>query len=79
MHALDGSGTATTDSRTKTIKLADLIANLSGIVDQDPRFAKKYLAEKTQLLEVLREGDGKLMRRVQDIIRHERSKLEEIS
>lgn len=40
-----------------TIKLADLIDNTSDIVKHDPKFARVYLAEKRELLEVLKYGD----------------------
>lgn len=35
------------------IKLADLISNTFSIVERDPEFAKIYLAEKRELLEVI--------------------------
>lgn len=73
--AIDRNHTAGTDSRTKTIKLADLIANLDGIVDQNARFARKYIAEKELLLAVLRDGHAKLVERVGEIIQWEREKL----
>ena len=73
--AIDRNHTAGTDSRTKTIKLADLIANLDGIVDQNARFARKYIAEKELLLAVLRDGHAKLVERVGEIIQLEREKL----
>jgi hypothetical protein len=41
----------------KTVKLADLIHNTQSITASDPDFAKAYLRETRQLLEVLREGD----------------------
>ncbi|MGG4591817.1 HD domain-containing protein [Pseudomonas aeruginosa] len=41
----------------KTIKLADLIANLPSIVQHDERFAKVYVQEVRALLKVLTEGD----------------------
>lgn len=44
----------------KTIKLADLIDNTRSITSCDPDFAKVYLREKRELLEVLREGDATL-------------------
>ena len=76
--AIDREHTAGTDSRTKTIKLADLIANLDGIVDQNPGFARKYLAEKEQLLTVLGDGHPDLVKRVGKIIQAERKKLTKI-
>lgn len=44
----------------QTIKCADLISNLSSIVQHDPIFAVGYLAEKRLLLEVLDEADPRL-------------------
>lgn len=73
--AMDRRNTSEKDARTKTIKLADLIDNLSGIVAEAPNFAKRYLAEKEQLLAVLKEGHQELWHRVQEIIKSERSKL----
>lgn len=77
--ALDRQHTAGTDSRTKTIKLADLIANLDGIVDQNAQFARKYLAEKELLLDVLGDGHPDLIKRVREIIQIERRKLSKIA
>lgn len=45
----------------KTIKLADLIDNTRSIVAHNPKFAKIYLAEKRDLLEVLGAGDRRLL------------------
>jgi len=42
----------------KSIKLADLIHNTQSIVKHDIGFAKIYLEEKTQLLKVLKDGNG---------------------
>lgn len=75
--AIDRKHTAGTDSRTKTIKLADLIANLDGIVQQNAGFARRYLAEKELLLEELGDGDAALVKRVRGIIQAEREKLTE--
>lgn len=73
--AMDREHTAGTDSRTKTIKLADLISNLDGIVEENSEFAKTYLVEKEQLLSVLGDGHRDLVKRVQAIIEAERQKL----
>ena len=51
----------------KTIKLADLLSNTRSIVERDPEFAKVYLSEKRQLLEVLRQGDSGLWQQAFDI------------
>jgi (p)ppGpp synthase/HD superfamily hydrolase len=77
--AIDREHTSGTDSRTKTTKLADLIANLNGIVDQNSGFARKYLAEKELLLTVLREGDPILIDRLEQIMCSERKQLAELT
>lgn len=41
----------------KSIKLADMIDNSTGIIQHDPAFAVKYMKEKSALLEVLKDGD----------------------
>lgn len=44
----------------QTIKLADLISNTGSIVARDPGFAKVYLREKAECLNVLQRGDQTL-------------------
>jgi len=44
----------------QTIKLADLIDNTSTITQHDPKFAKVYLKEKRDLLDVLAHGNSDL-------------------
>ena len=51
---------AQASAAAKTIKLADLIDNCRDICRNDPKFAKVYLAEMKELLEVLRDGDDRL-------------------
>jgi len=46
--------------KAKTIKLADLIHNSSCIMANDQNFAKVYMNEKRDLLEVLRGGNSTL-------------------
>jgi (p)ppGpp synthase/HD superfamily hydrolase len=58
--AIDHEHTAKASAQAKTVKLADLIDNTRSIVEHDPDFAKVYLAEKVQLLDVMREGDATL-------------------
>lgn len=41
----------------QTVKVADLIDNTSTIVQFDPEFAKVYLREKRELLDVLQDAD----------------------
>jgi hypothetical protein len=51
---------ALASAAAKTVKLADLIDNCRDICRHDPKFARVYLAEMKDLLEVLREGDNRL-------------------
>ena len=46
-----------------TIKLADVIDNVRSISEEDPRFGRIYVAEKEALLEVLEQGDARLLKR----------------
>ena len=46
----------------QTIKLADLISNTATITTYDPKFAKVYLAEKRDLLAVMKRGHPALYR-----------------
>jgi guanosine-3',5'-bis(diphosphate) 3'-pyrophosphohydrolase len=59
-RAIDREHTAKASNDAKTIKLADLIHNTDDICKADANFAKVYMNEKRQLLEVLKEGDGTL-------------------
>jgi (p)ppGpp synthase/HD superfamily hydrolase len=52
----------------KTVKLADVLHNLSDADDCDKDWARKYIREKKLLLEVLKEGDSKLWARVKERI-----------
>ena len=58
---IDRKHTAQASSRAKTVKLADLIDNCRDITKHDPRFARIYLGEMAQLLEVLNGGDATLL------------------
>jgi (p)ppGpp synthase/HD superfamily hydrolase len=44
----------------QTSRLADILDNIPTIVKYDPEFAKVYIPEKIELLQSLKEGDGKL-------------------
>ena len=44
----------------KLIKIADIISNTADIIPYDLEFAKVYLKEKVQLLDVLKEGSPEL-------------------
>ena len=58
--ALDREHSANSSAGAQTVKLADLISNSSDILENDPKFARVYLAEKVLLLEVLTQGDPTL-------------------
>ena len=45
----------------QSIKCADLISNTSSIVQHDPQFARVYLEEKRQLLDVMTQADPRLL------------------
>jgi (p)ppGpp synthase/HD superfamily hydrolase len=66
---LDRQHIAAASPAAKTIKLADLISNTTSIVDHDKAFAKIYMKEKKALLEVLIEGDDKLYKAAQKIVK----------
>ncbi len=67
-NAIDRQHTATADPRAKTVKLADIIDNLTGIARLAPGFAVKYVAEKELLLQVLKDGDQTLFKRAVAVI-----------
>lgn len=46
----------------QTVKYADLIDNSSSIVEHDPGFARIYLDEKQDILQVMRAGHPELLR-----------------
>lgn len=69
--AIDRAHTAAQSPACKTIKLADLISNTISIVERDPEFAKVYLAEKRELLEVLYDGDSRLWAMASCIANHQ--------
>jgi hypothetical protein len=60
---------ANASARAKTIKLADIIDNTSDISKHDHKFAKVYLLEMAALLEVLGEGNEKLLAKAQKTVR----------
>lgn len=66
--AIDREHLAGASYEGKTIKLADMIANTSSILEHDPEFAKVYMAEKRALLEVLKDGHPNLFKWAQSIV-----------
>ena len=75
--AIDRAHTAKADPKAQTVKLADLIHNLSDIASVDPSFASVYLAEKRLQLQVLVEGHPDLFQRASAVIDKELSALAE--
>lgn len=67
--AMDTSWISQGSAASKTIKLADIISNCSSIKRHDPVFAVTYLAEKRDMLQVLKEGDKTLYARAMEIIK----------
>ena len=65
--ALDCAHIAQAPARAQTVKLADLISNMESIVTYDPDFARVYLREKAELLEVLTRGDESLRIRAKSL------------
>ena len=61
--AIDRAHSARASARAKTVKLADLIDNCRDICSHDERFARVFLVEMAALLEVLDDGDPRLLRR----------------
>ena len=61
--ALDRAHYARASVRGQSIKLADIISNITALPDLDRDFARVYLAEAAQLLDVLVLGDHRLMAR----------------
>jgi len=55
--AIDRDRLAKAPTAAQTIKCCDLISNTSSIVKYDPSFAKVYLKEKAELLEVMTSAD----------------------
>nr|AMP56848.1 HD domain protein [uncultured bacterium] len=64
---------------TQTIKLADILDNLPGIVEHDLKFAKTYVREVEVLLENLQDGDASLRQRVTEEIQAAKNKIEELA
>lgn len=65
--ALDRARLAASPAEVQTIKLADFISNTFSIVEHDPNFAKVYLEEKRQALDLLNKGNEELHHRASSI------------
>lgn len=73
--ALERDRLATISPEAQTIKYADLIDNSASIVARDRGFARVYLAEKRQLLEVMTAGDQALRRKAWSVLNEEEEKI----
>jgi (p)ppGpp synthase/HD superfamily hydrolase len=67
--AIDRERLAQAPGSVQTIKVADLIDNTSTIVQFDPEFAKVYLREKRELLDVLSHADPFLWTKADDMLK----------
>lgn len=61
---------------SKSVKLADIIDNINGIVDQDINFGKVYIREKAENLLGLKDGNPVLFKMALEVIKKELSKLD---
>lgn len=66
---------AVAGGRAQTIKYADLIHNVGTIVEHDPGFARVYLREKRELLDMMRDGDPGLRAYAYGILRDAERRL----
>ena len=66
--AIDLAFLANQSADVKTIKLADMIHNSISIIEHDKRFARVYMAEMRQLIEVLRSGSSVLWDRANEVV-----------
>ena len=55
-------------AEAQTIKYCDMISNTKDILNNDPKFARVYLAEKKALLDVMDRGDPELRQYCYDIV-----------
>lgn len=67
---------ATISWDAQSIKLADIIDNLPSIVENDPKFAKRYLAEMEALVEILEYGEFNLLMRARELVKKAKLQLE---
>jgi (p)ppGpp synthase/HD superfamily hydrolase len=73
--AADRARFSSADPAAKTIKLADIVDNITGLAKHDPSFARVYLAEKALLLPHLRGGDPILYTRVEKQVAYETASI----
>jgi (p)ppGpp synthase/HD superfamily hydrolase len=68
--AIDLAHTAEQTTDVHTIKLADLISNAPGIIENSGGFARKWMSEKGALLQILSDGDPILYEQAMMIYRN---------
>ena len=73
--AIDRAHLAQASARAKTVKLADLIDNARDICKHDSRFARVFLQEMAALLEVLQDGDARMLARARKTLEKQSTKL----
>ncbi|MGB5590472.1 MAG: HD domain-containing protein [Gammaproteobacteria bacterium] len=73
--AIDRRHLARASARAKTIKLADLIDNCADIAGHDAKFGRVFISEAAVLLEVLLDGDQRLLTRARKQISKYAEKL----
>lgn len=67
-RAIDRAHVAKASPAGKTLKLADIQHNVSDCFRAPRDFTALYVPEKLLMLEVLREGDARLFKRVEDLL-----------
>lgn len=67
-NSMDHEFLSTQCEKTQTIKLADIICNVSDITWQNPEFAIVYKKEKLQLLRIMYKGDAILFQRAWELV-----------
>lgn len=66
--AINRDHLASAPAAAQSIKVADIISNVSTILRQDPAFAKVYVPEKAAALEVLTRADPVLLSRARKLV-----------
>ena len=66
-------------AEVQTIKIADMIANTTSVVQHDRAFAATYLREKWQVLLLLTKGDSTLTQLAWKTVKHGLHELEQIA
>lgn len=67
--SIDAEHFAKGDYRSQTVKVADIISNVSSIVDHDLEFAKVYVFEKEKQLSLLTKANQELRDRALSLIK----------